>query len=82
METELEFPKKLPVHCAETVNGSQIEFFVILLFQMKKMKKAADCQLVADGPRIYYRLQYDKIPGSAGAGKLMNGCANQIYLTA
>ena len=46
------------------------------------MKKAADCQLVADGPRFYYRLQYDKIPGSAGAGKLMNGCANQIYLTA
>ena len=22
VETELEFPKKLPVHCAETVNGS------------------------------------------------------------
>ena len=66
VETELEFPKKLPVHCAETVNGGETESSVILLFQMKKMKKAADCQLVADGPRFYYRLQYDRIPGSVG----------------
>ena len=36
VETELEFPKKLPVHCAETVNGGETESSVILLFQMKK----------------------------------------------
>ncbi len=74
VETELEFPKKLPVHCAETVNGGEIESSVILLFQMK-MKKPRTVSLLPTVRGFIIAYSMTESPVLSGAGKLMNGCA-------